>query len=353
MRQDDKAFKDLTEKTTDNGWIIFKKEAKVSHNNFFKNYATSLGLDKDYDFKPLRDETDSFKKRHQRFQLHYKNIPVEGVEFTLHSQDDVLELGHGKIPEGLSNDISKPMPESKALDLALANMKVTLDDLKKLGRSRPEGTLLLARVSNETVKMNFRLCYAFDIRGSETLNAFKVYVNAATGEIVKKISLIHSCGLTKSSNSLVKSSPARLSYSPPPPTFKPNYLRYYDVEGGVLFVTEQNPANPNQNRLSAFNNALNTKMSVGGNTDWASLPDVTNDIGNNTDDDDWCGNNSSRNAQTAHWLTQRMYQFMSQSPISRNGINGQGLYPRVVTDYPYFGSLWNQIDRIQFGISSN
>jgi hypothetical protein len=51
LREDNKEFKNLTEKSTDNGWIEFKKEAKVSHNNFFKNYASSLGLDKDYDFK--------------------------------------------------------------------------------------------------------------------------------------------------------------------------------------------------------------------------------------------------------------------------------------------------------------
>ncbi len=81
LREDNKTFKDLTEKTNDNGWIEFKKDAKVSHNNFFKNYATSLGLDKDYDFKATKDETDNFKKRHQRFQrnaarLHYKNITV-------------------------------------------------------------------------------------------------------------------------------------------------------------------------------------------------------------------------------------------------------------------------------------
>ncbi len=119
LREDNKEFKNLTEKSTDNGWIEFKKEPKVSHNNFFKNYASSLGLDKDYDFRATKDETDPFHKRHQRFQLYYKNILVEGVEFTLHSQDDILTLGHGKIPEGLDNDVSKPMPES--LDLALAS----------------------------------------------------------------------------------------------------------------------------------------------------------------------------------------------------------------------------------------
>ena len=40
LREDNKIFKDLTERTTDNGWITFKKEAKLNPNSFFKDYAT-------------------------------------------------------------------------------------------------------------------------------------------------------------------------------------------------------------------------------------------------------------------------------------------------------------------------
>ena len=65
-------------------------------------------------------------------------------------------------------------------------MKVTLDDLTKKGRKKPNGSLLLARLSDDVVKANFKLCYAFDIYGNETLNAYKVYVDAINGEIVKK-----------------------------------------------------------------------------------------------------------------------------------------------------------------------
>ncbi|TAE36636.1 MAG: hypothetical protein EAZ70_10720 [Runella slithyformis] len=48
LREDNKEFKDLTLRTTENGWIEFKKEAKINPNNFFKDYASSLVLCKDY-----------------------------------------------------------------------------------------------------------------------------------------------------------------------------------------------------------------------------------------------------------------------------------------------------------------
>lgn len=354
MRQDDKTFKDLTTQATENGWIEFKKEAKLNSNNFFKDYATSLGLGQHYDFKPLKEETDNKQIRHQRFQLYYKNIMVEGVEFTLHSQNDVLELGHGKIPEGLEQDVTKPMPESKALEFALAHMKVTLDDLKKPDRKKPEGTLLLARLSDEVVKSSFKLCYTFDIYGNETLNAFKIYVDASTGEVVKKISLIHSyfspmSTTTKPTHSSVESlketlTPTHTAALLEASTFIPNYTRYLNGQSSLTFETERvDPNNSAQFRLSAYNNALNTRMATNNNANWASLPDVVNNNGS-----DWTGNAASRNAQTAHWLTQRMHQYL-WGQVNRNGLNGQGMYPRVVTDRGFFGSDWNVIDQITFG----
>ena len=51
LREKDEALKNLTLRTTENGWIEFKKEAKINPNNFFKDYASSLGLGKDYEFR--------------------------------------------------------------------------------------------------------------------------------------------------------------------------------------------------------------------------------------------------------------------------------------------------------------
>ncbi|TAG51011.1 MAG: M4 family peptidase, partial [Runella slithyformis] len=358
LRENDKSFKELTIKTTENGWIEFKKEAKINPNTFFKDYGSSLGLGKDYDFKIFKEETDRKQSRYQRFQLHYKNIPVEGVEFTLHSSiEGVLTLGHGKIPDGLNFDVSKPISENKALGLALVAMKLNLADFKKKEVNKEKGELLFARLNDEAIATNFRLAYAFNIYGNETLNAFRVYVDANTSEVIKKISLIHSCLVHRQgSTAPVESSiiapeifnPVGTPSAPMlASTFIPNNPRYLNGQANLTFETEPNPANNTQLRLSAFNNALNTRMATATSITWANLPDVINPNGT-----DWQGQVGSRDAQTAHWLTQRMHQYLGQAPnIQRNGVNGQGLYPRVVTGWPDQNASWSGIpnNQITFG----
>lgn len=169
LREDNKAFKDLTEKTTDNGWITFKKEAKLNPNNFFKDYSQSLGLGKDYNFKPIKDETDDKKLRHQRFQLYYKNIPVEGAEFSLHSESGILTIGHGRVIDGLDIDISKLMNERSALAYALADKNLKIDDFKN--KELPKGTLVLTKRQGAYSKENYRLAYWFSVVGRGLLDA--------------------------------------------------------------------------------------------------------------------------------------------------------------------------------------
>jgi Zn-dependent metalloprotease len=116
-------------------------------------------------------------------------------------------------------------------------------------------------------------------------------------------------------------------------------------QSSLTFETESNPNNTAQFRLSAYNNALNTKMAVNGNSNWTTLPDAVNNNGAN-----WTANTASRNAQTAHWLTQRMHQMMQQN-LGRNGLNGQGLYPRVTTDLSLQNAGWTNtnLNGIVFG----
>lgn len=248
LRENNQVFKELTSRTTENGWIEFKKEAKLNPNTFFKDYGNSLGLRQHYDFKPLKDETDNKQIRHQRFQLHYKNIPVEGVEFGFHSKEGFLNAAHGRIPENLEFDISKPMPEPKALDIALADRKVTLNDLEKKGRKKPEGRLILANTREEVVASNYRLTYVFDVYGNETLNAYSIYVDASSGEIVKRIPLIHNCfgrfdhtTSVKDEENINMTAPITLTKPLVTSMFRPNYDRYLGGQPFLNLETEDNP----------------------------------------------------------------------------------------------------------------
>ncbi|UFH53537.1 hypothetical protein [Spirosoma sp. KNUC1025] len=164
LREKTKALLALTSKATENGWLEFRQDKDteaINPDEFFTRFRANLGLGEGYHLKQTRDETDFREMRHQRFQLYYKNIRVEGVEYSLHSRNKRLQTAHGRIVEDLLLDVSKPMFERKALEIALTDQKLTLDDLK--GKDLPKGELLIVRLGEEVISQNFKLCYAFDI----------------------------------------------------------------------------------------------------------------------------------------------------------------------------------------------
>ncbi|TAE30613.1 MAG: hypothetical protein EAZ91_09780 [Cytophagales bacterium] len=122
LREQNKAFLKLTRFTTDHGLILFRQDTSgVNPETFFDQFSTTLGLNKHYRFKAEKDETDDKQLRHRRYQLFFKNIPVEGVEYLLHSKGNRMESANGRIVEDLDLDVDKPMKEKDALEFALAD----------------------------------------------------------------------------------------------------------------------------------------------------------------------------------------------------------------------------------------
>lgn len=86
LRENDKALLALTSNATSYGWLEFSqdKDAEVvKPDNFFERFGKTLGLGEGYQMKLTQDETDFRQIRHQKYQLFYKNLRVEGVEYSL------------------------------------------------------------------------------------------------------------------------------------------------------------------------------------------------------------------------------------------------------------------------------
>ena len=155
LKEDDKAFKELVSEATPNGWMTFKAEAKVKASSFLETYGKRIGLGDGYSYKLIRDKADIKENRHVRYQLYWRKIPIEGAEYDLHSRNDILGAANGRVPLDLTIDVEKPMPESKALDFALADQKLTTKDFKG-DEKTPKGQLLLASIDGEAPPVNRR-----------------------------------------------------------------------------------------------------------------------------------------------------------------------------------------------------
>jgi hypothetical protein len=258
-----------------------------------------------------------------------------------------MESANGRIVEDLDLDIDKPMKEKDALEFALADQKLTADAFKG-NEKLPKGELVIASTSTEAVKENFRLCYAFNIAPETARESYRIFVDATTGAIVRRLPLFANCfGMHHKPHSH-RVTPALAEAKPMPiaatksaliaATFIPNYARYLNGQANLPFEVEQVGA---RYRLSLQGTTLNTRIQTGA-WNYSTSPDVFNNTL------DW--GNAVPNATTAHWLTQKVYQFYS-AKFGRSGLNDNGKYPGVyITQGLDDAGYYPNLDEIHFGI---
>ncbi|AQG78234.1 M4 family metallopeptidase [Spirosoma montaniterrae] len=376
LRENDKTLLNLTSYASDNGWLDFKQDAQteaIDPDAFLNRFGNKLGVGNGYHLKPTKDETDFREIRHQTFQLYYKNIKVEGVEYTLHSRHKRLRTAHGRIIEGLSTDVSKPMPERKALEIALADLNINADELK--GRDMPKGELVLISTDEALSAQNVKLCYAFDMRiaglknkAAKASEPQRIYVDASTGEVVQRAALSSQCfnpahqhqpallplrphlALPGTGNSLVAQPMVASTFTP----FSVNNNRYFGAQGVGNFETEPVSTSAGQQyRLSLPGTNLRVRDAYGA----VPGPATTNmelwqngrDIFNPTPH--WGTNHQV--GTMALWLTQRIYPFYEQIDQQQRGIDRNGQYPLVVININDTRASWDNIAAIGFGQSNN
>ncbi len=149
--------------------------------------------------KLVKDQTDDKKVRHQRYSLFYKNVRVEYSDYTLHSKDKRLLAADGRIVEQLDIDVSKPITEKQALQIALADQKLEETLFKEPG-NLPKGELVLTRDGAEPIRTKYTFAYVFNI-GKDGLvlpvdassEPFRIYVDASSGNILRRQSLLIKC----------------------------------------------------------------------------------------------------------------------------------------------------------------
>lgn len=348
------SFDSLFSRMTDYGWLFLKDHpsSRIAPDSFVVRYATNLGLSEGYHLKLTKEETETpegstTSMRHQLFQVHYKNIPVEGNEFSLHSAENVLKVAHGKIVAGLDIDVNGAIAAETALQTALNEQSLRPESFDD--NVLPTGSLVLARKDEDFLKESYRLAWVFDLKSDKINEPYRVYVDARTGSILKKVPLFMNCfaphqeppraGAPKAGSVPIRALVASI--------MTPNYSRYLNGQPSITFETEQLGG---QYRLSAFNNKLNTRIATfavmqGSNATypWASYPDVFNSTSN------W--SNANRNATTAHWLAQKMHD-LCWVLFLRNGYDGNGSYPRVVVQTDEVNASWTG-SQVQFGRTWN
>jgi Zn-dependent metalloprotease len=210
LRDDNKEIKDLTKRSSDNGWLEFKNDVKVVHTEFFTKYKNAFGLGVKDRMELVREEVDpktNFK--HYKMQQTFNGIPIEGAEFFLHyDKNDDLDLANGKLCEGLTIESTPRVAANNALATAMKEFKnvtfawqdSTWENSRKKERGssatyKPQGKLVVTFSENEELKTDKAvLAYQFDVTiVKPQAENWRIYIDAQTGKYFKRINMIRSC----------------------------------------------------------------------------------------------------------------------------------------------------------------
>ena len=80
---------------------VFKSSESVNVQDFFSKNAISLGIDEATQMVEIK-RTKSRQSEHIKYQQYYKNIPVYGSVYILHSKDQLVHKSSGVISPNIN-----------------------------------------------------------------------------------------------------------------------------------------------------------------------------------------------------------------------------------------------------------
>ncbi len=261
-------------------WINLRPDLVKDGIRFFDEHTIAMGLGSEDEMRLAKGETDKMGISHYRFQQFYKGIKIEGCEMIVHERNGYVTSLNGKMVHAMNKNKTLLLSESKALQLALAQVpaeKYSWEDAseeqllkEKTGISDtsfyPTGSLVWQKRANSLPfdPDEFRLCYNFKIYSSVPFNAVSVFVDAVTGEIVNSIPLIADCNPVAVSTNWYGSKTINTTFS------SPNYLLKDNCQSTIITVyndnggTTQGPvySKPNNTSWSSTSDLISASTSL-------------------------------------------------------------------------------------------
>lgn len=197
---DPSIFKSASKK----GMVIFHDDFTIPFDKLFDEMGEWFGVVDPYTMKIKKVMTDTKGQLHYRYQQYYKDIPVHGAQFMLHTHVDGQRSGNGKIMTPLNIHETIKLNEEEALNMLLSNIgakKYYWQDSArearvKLKRNNPAATYYPSAKLEflpDDIQTSMNLCYTYDVYCLENGASGKYYVDVATGQILKLRKAEHSC----------------------------------------------------------------------------------------------------------------------------------------------------------------
>lgn len=226
---------DLLEPTNSRNWLIIKEGIAIDNQQFINQYKSLLRLTETDELKLLKSETDDYGITHSRYERIYKNYPVANQVLLFHSRGNHLESVNGDIDisiEVTSDRILFSKEESinraklffPAHQYAWQNPQREKEKKEMMHDSKathyPWPRLVWKQKHGNT---KYELCYQVDLV-TDFLEAKRLFINAATGELVYSYFLNTECTPTETPTNFYGTRPISTMYTYTPTTGTRYYL---------------------------------------------------------------------------------------------------------------------------------
>lgn len=337
QQPDNRAIRAISLQVSELGTVHFRPDYRVSPETFFAQYKHDLGLTEQDELRETSrmPGLDRIQEEVVRFRQYHQGIPVEGAEYIVQRRGEALSVLKGRVAEGLTVDVSRALNADKALAAALGYVDAEVfawesPELKaanaaaELEARRPQGELIIVKdPTSDLDNPTYILTWRFVIQVAQPFGIWHVYVDAATGNLVKILTGVEeSINVTGTVNTVYNGTRNNLS------TWRRGFP-YFDY---ILKDTTRGQ--------------ITTKN---GPTvdDWSSSSYI-----------DQSSNTWSLREASAHWAAQRAYDYF-KNVHGRSGVNGANRELRIINPgdgtyhfddgsrtYIVIENLWESLDVI-------
>lgn len=158
---------------------------RISLADQLQQMNASFGLSDQYQFSVIHESEDQLGFNHAAYQQYYLGLPVEDGMVLLHNKGDIITFLNGrvgKLPEGFS--IQPMLEQSRAITIATEEL-----GLRK-SSNNSEATLVISQgIADNEYVLAYKI-YLEGIGKNDIYNRMNIFIDARTGKIINKISLI-------------------------------------------------------------------------------------------------------------------------------------------------------------------
>ncbi len=313
-------------------FVQFRPGNEMPESEFLLYLKKKFLLPTGYFFQQTKNETDLLGWQHNRYQVYVNGVPVGNANFVLHLRNGRVEKFNGYVFKNISTGPIASLDEASALGKALKDIGATTYKWQLAGEEEflkqesenpsatffPKGTLEIVQVGDIN-STSFKLAWKFDVYAHEPMGRFYVYVDAQTGEVLKKVSRI--CDVNTNGTAVTA---------------------YRGARGIVA------DSNAGTYRLRETTRGLGVRtFNMQKGTNYAAAVDFT-------DADNYWNNvntNKDQYAGDAHWGAEMTYDFYLAN--GRNSIDNAGFQLNLYVHYDvgYLNAFWDGT-RMTFGDGS-